>query len=315
MKLRIVFLKKKYIYYTLIGIALLVLIIILLTLRKSTSTFNVINVNANKTKKVDLTGDGKDDILYIKSDNNKYMIEVDTSGKNFILQPDKKINTLGDFCGYWPMRITLLDVTRDKIPEIIVQDSIKGKPLQHIFMWNGDNFSDVYSSNNNTIGFIDSKNNKTPKIVSGFMDQNKINFSYYYSSNNKFQSFTYEDKVNFMGKSTVQAFINYIQSLPYGETYKPQGIFSSNLSGKDISIIEKLSEDKNTYAFQDCIFKDTKWDKGGNPLEIQWTLSFKGTSLAKNEDVKNYTLDILLKPYSSSNGEDSDYKIYSINLL
>lgn len=313
MKLRIFFLKKRYIYYAILGIVLLILAIILLASRRSSSTFNI--ADNSKAKKIDLTGDGKDELLYIKTDKDKYSIEINTNDKSLILKPDTKLNTLGNYRTYWPMRITLLDVTRDRVPEIIVQNSSQNKPLQHIFFWNGNDFSDIFCSTNNIIGFIDSQNNKTPKLVSGFMDQSKINFNYYYFSNNKFQSFAYEDKLNFMGKNTVQAFINYIQSLPYGEANKPKDIFYPGMSGKDISIIGKLSGDNNTYIFQDGIFKDTKWDKSGNIAEIKWTLNFKGTSLIKNDDIKNYTLDIILKPYQDISGEDGSYKIYSINLL
>jgi hypothetical protein len=312
MKLRIVFLKRKYIYYTVIGIALLVLIIVLLALGRSPSTFTM--AANSKAKKLDLTGDGKSDLLYIKTDKDKYMIEVNTNDENITLKTDKALDTLGNFYNYWPMRVTLLDLNRDKIPEIIVQSSNKNKPLQHIFLWNGNDFSDIFCSTNNIIGFIDSQNNKTPKMACGLVDQNKLTLSYYYFSNNKLKNFTYDDKTNFMGKNTVQAFINYIQTLPYGEANKPVDIFYPGMSGKDISIIGKLSGDNNTYVFQDCIFKDTKWDNAGKPTEIKWTLNFKGTSLTKNDDIKNYTLDIILKPDPSSNADDECYKIYSMNL-
>lgn len=312
MKLRILFLKKRYIYFTLLGIALLILIIILFTCTHSTSTLSI--AENNISKKTDLTGDGKDDILSIKTNKDKYSIQVNANGEVFSLTPDKSFNTLGSYSTYWPIRTTILDITRDKIPEVILQDSNNNLSLQHIFMWTGSDFKDIFCSTNNVIGFIDSQNNKTPKMASGTMEQDKVNLSYYYFSSNKLQSFSYNDKPNFMGKNTVQAFITYIQSLPNGEANKPKDIFINGISGKDASVIGKLAGDNNTYTFQDCMFKDTQWDKSGNPTEIKWTISFKAVSTIKSSDIKNYTMDVFLKPDESCSGDDGCYKIFKINL-
>lgn len=312
MKLRILFLKKKYIYYAILGIALLILLIILLASKKSSPTFDI--TNNDKIKKIDLTGDGKEDLLYIKSQGDKYLVEVNTNNKSLALEPDKKLNSLGIYNAYWPMRATILDITRDKIPEIIIQSSYKNSPVQHIFKWNGETFSDIFCASNNLLGFLDSGNNKTPKMVSGNTAKNSINLSYYYYSNQSLQSFTYNNKENFIGKNTILTFINYIQSLPYGESNTPKDIFYSGLSGKDISTIGKLSGENNTYTLQDGIFKDTKWDKSGNPIEFNWTLNFKAVSNLQKDQISNYNINLILKPDENCDGHDGCFKIYSISL-
>lgn len=312
MKLRILFLKKKNIYYAILGIVLLVLLIILLTTRKSSPTFDI--TDNSKVKKIDLTGDGKEDLLYIKFENDKYLVEINTNNKSLTLEPDKKLNSLGSYYSYWPMRATILDITRDKIPEIMLQSSYKNSPIQHIFKWNGEAFTDMFCAPNNLLGFLDSGNSKTPKMVSGNVTRNTINLSYYYYSNQSLQSFTYNNKENFIGKNTILSFVNYIQGLPNSEPNKPKDIFYSGLSGKDISIIGKLSGENNTYALQDGFFKDTKWDKNGNPLEIKWALNFKAVSNLQKDQIKNYNINLILKPDENCDGHDGCFKIYSISL-
>ncbi len=123
MKLQVIFFKKKYIYYTLAIIVFITIITFFLLFRKnSISTFNI--VNETKMIQADLTGDGTKDILYIKTEIDKYYIQINSEDKSYYLEPSKKINTVGNYYPQWPMRLTLMDISRNKVPEIFTQASI-----------------------------------------------------------------------------------------------------------------------------------------------------------------------------------------------
>jgi len=311
MKFRVIFLKKKYLYYALGIAAVLVLLLIFLVTKKTTAAFNY--VLDNSMKKADLNGDGKEDILYIKTENNKYYLQVNTQDASLYLQPDKRLNTVGTYYSYCPMRLTLKDISRNKTPEIFIQALDNGKQIQHVFGWSQKKFEDMFCSTNPIMGFADSENNKTPQFFSGTISDGKIYLTNYIMIKSKLEIIKYPQKDNFMGKDSVYSFINYIQSLPEGEAAMPREIFYTGLSGNDLALIGKLSGENNKYVFQNANFKDSKWNKSGKATEVIWSISFKGTSNTNKELSKNYTVSIKLKP----EGEDVDsyyYKIYSMNL-
>lgn len=307
MKLMIIFLKKKNIVYGLV-ILFLMALFSLFFFKNSRPAFNLSEGSPIKT---DLTGDGKEDIIYVKNDNNKYYIEIKANDKTYTLEPDMDIKTLGIYSKQWPLKLNLVDISRDNIPEIFIQSSYRDNPLQHIFYWNGERFENIFSSSNNILGFMDFNNNKTTKVLSGNLTSERITMKNYIFANFKFYSYSYSYNDNFAGKNSVLTFINYIHSLPLGESSRPNDIFDPRISGKSIAAIGTLSGDNNKYTFQDALFMDTKFDKGGEISEVKWVLNFKGTSNINQEVSKNYNITLLLKPSMESSGEKI-YKITSI---
>lgn len=309
MKLRVLFLKKKSIIYLLI-ILLLMFLFSFLFIQTSSEAFNVAETNSIKA---DLDGDGEEDTLYVKNDNNKYYIEVKTKDKTYNLDPDKDINTLGEYSKYWPLRINLVDISRDKTPEIFIQSSYKDNPLQHIFYWNGEKFENIFSSSNSIIGFNDYSSNKTTKVISGNILKDNISMKNYIYSNGKFYSYSCNYINAFEGRDSVLSFINYIQSLPSGEAIRPNEILDPEISGKSIAAIGTLSGENNKYIFQDGLFMDTKFDKKGDVSEIKWALNFRGVSNLNKDNIRNYNIILLLKPTKTSS-DSFLYKISSISI-
>ncbi|MCJ7689061.1 MAG: VCBS repeat-containing protein [Clostridiaceae bacterium] len=317
MNLQVVFLKKKFTYYA------LVIIVFTITLRffsfftnNSISTFNIID--ETKMLQSDLTGDGTKDILYIKTDTDKYYIQINSGDKSYYLEPSKKIKTVGNYYTQWPMRLTLMDISRNKVPEIFTQASIEessrnNKPIQHVFLWNGEKFDDIFCSNNNILGFVDSKNNKTPKVLSGNIKNGKMNFISYILIKNSLKSFDYNYTYNYMGKDTVFGFINLMSSFPMEKLSMSEDLFASSLSGNDISLLNDLSSRKVYFNFQDAVFKDSNWDKDGNANQILWTLNFRGNNTVGVKETKNYTIELILKLIPNNN-DVSSFKITSIDI-
>jgi hypothetical protein len=312
MKLQVIFLKKKFIYYALAIIVIVVILSLFLCFRKSSiPTFNIID--ENKMIQADLTGDGTKDILYIKTEKDKYYIQINSGDESYYLEPSKHINTVGSYCTEWPMRLTLMDVSRNNVPEIFTQASIKNKAISHVFLWNGEKFDDILCSTNNILGFIDSKNNKTPKVLSGNINDGKINLVSYIFIKNSLKSFDYNYVDNYMGKDTILGFINLMSSFPLAELNISRELFSPNINGNDISLLNDLSSRKVSFNFQDAVFKDYKWDKGGNASAVLWTLSFKETNTKDIKEIKNYTIELILNLISKDDKVPT-FKISSIKI-
>ncbi|MGH4052083.1 MAG: VCBS repeat-containing protein [Clostridium sp.] len=318
MKLQVIFFKKKNIYYTLaIIIFLTIITFLLLSQKSSTTTFDI--VNEPKMMLSDLTGDGVKDILYIKTEKDKYYIQINSEDKSYYLEPSKKISTVGNYYPQWPMRITLMDISRNKIPEIFTQASVEDtasqntEPIQHVFLWNGEKFDDIFCSTNNILGFIDSKNNKTPKVISGSIKEGSLNFTSYILIKKSLKSYDYNYTNNYMGKNTVLGFINLMESFPLAELNISKDLFSADLNGNDISLLGDLSTKKMRFNFQDAVFKDSNWGKDGNASEILWTLNFKASNTENLKETKNYTIELIVKLLTSSD-KNSTFKISSINI-
>ena len=312
MKLQVIFLKKKIIYYALAIFVISILFLFFLFFRKtSISTFNI--VNETKMMQADLTGDATKDILYIKAEKDKYYIQINSEDKSYYLEPSKKINTVGNYYTEWPMRLTLMDISRNNVPEIFTQASQNNKAIQHAFIWNGEKFNDIFCSTNNILGFVDSKNNKTPKVLSGNIKDGKMNFISYIFIKNSLKSFDYNYVDNYMGKNTILGFINLLSSFPLAELNISKEIFAPDLNGNDISLLSDLSNRKVYFNFQDAVFKDYNWDKDGNASEVLWTLSFKGTSIGNVKETKNYTIELIVKLIPKLD-KVSTFKISSISI-
>ena len=313
MKFRVLFLKRKTLIYIVLAVLILILLIVLLSMKHTATTFNNIT-NESKMIKDDFTGDGKKDILYIKTENGKYNLELNTEDKSIYLAPDKNLNTIGTNYEYWPLRMTMLDITRDRIPEIFTQASDNGKPVMHGFYLSDGKFKDVFCSNSNVLGFVDSKNNKTPRLICGNYDGTNLSFSQYMLINGRLMTCNTVTKDFFMGKDTIISLIKYIESLPKGESAKPSYIFSSDMKGADLALVGKMAGENNTYKFQDAAFKDVSWNKKGEISEIEWKLSFKGTSNANQSLTKNYSITVKLKPVNSAENKDKFlYKIFKLS--
>lgn len=308
MKLKVIFLKKKHIYLVISVLIVLLLCLFFITIGKkknSLSTFNI--MSRDKIFKTDLTGDGEEDLLYVKTKNNKYYLQVSTKdNKSIFLEPEKKLDTLGDYYEYWPMRLTLKDINRDNTPEIFIQSCKNDKAIQHVFLWNREIFKDVFCSYNNILGFVDFSNTRTPKFISGSYKDGKINFDNYILVGKELKKFNYKCEENFFGRDTIGEFVNFLSSMPKDKDSFKDSLKNMVFSESSLKEIDEFvcgfNSKTSKLSFQDGFFKDSKYTKNGEPGEIYWTLNFKG-NLKDSNDIKNYTFVLTLKPSEDKNKE------------
>lgn len=313
LKLNVIFFKKKHIYYIIFFISLVTLFIVFILSKQSVSTFNITSKNT-VIKDYDVNGDGKNDVIYIKTNNDKYVIQVNCKDKNYILKPNKPVKTMGTYKNYWPITLTLADVSRDKINEIFVQSSQNDTPIQHMFIWNNNSFKDMLCNYNNIIGLIDTHNNETPKIISANFFNNKIDFSNFILIRNKLKSYAADYKDNFIGKDTIAALICKLQILDPNELDKENDIFSSESWATFIQIYNKLIKDNNIYTFEDGSFKDIRYNKDGEISEVKWILNFKAISKSDINKIRNYSLNVILKASEQDKEKPYYFKVASLSL-
>lgn len=312
MKIKVLFLKKKHIIYFLLFIAVLVTFTIIKK-HKTVSSFNIINTK--RVLKKDLTGDGQKDSVDISISNHKYNINIKSKNNNHELLDNKNDKFIGDSNKFWPLNLNFIDISRDKVPEIFIQCSKYKLPAQYVYFWENNKFTKLYSSNNNILGIIDYNNNKTPKVISGNLKNNKIFYDSFIFIENKLKRFDYNFQESFMGSNTILNLIDYIHGLPTTEENKPKDIFDKSMKENSFESIGTLCSKNNIYTFEDGSFKDIKTDNNGNITEVQWDLNFKGISKADNnsDDIGNYNLSVFLKLDNNSD-ETYKFKIYSIKL-
>ncbi|WP_346917129.1 hypothetical protein [Clostridium sp.] len=308
--------KKNNLYTKLFNIFLLALAILcflkLFFVEYSLKGKNVFNLSEESIViNEDLNNDNKKDSILIKKSNSDLLAQVNLNdNETYSLNYDKNLQTLGEYCKYWPVRVSTLDISRDNSKEIFIQSSFHNKAVQHIFSWNGNGYDDIFCSTNNLLGFIDSANNKTPKIISGNFQDNNIELKGYLYNQGSLKEFNNSLTTSLPGKDTINNFICLIESLPDPYLSVPT-YFYSQISGADLESIFRLANGSNYYKFQDGYFTDLAWDNTGNITCENWILNFRVISTSDSKKVSNITINLMVNKY---NDDDFPFKITSVNV-
>lgn len=259
----------------------------------------------------DLNGDKKKDTILVKHTNEGLIAQVNLNkNKTFSLDPTKELPTLGEYCLYWPVRISTLDISRDNSKEIFLQSSFHNKPVQHIFTWDGTRYVNLFSSTNNILGFLDSSNSKTPKVISGSYEGGDMTFKGYLYNKGELKEFTNTTPVTVAGTDTISNLISLVQTLPNQYISVPN-YFYSQISGSDLESLFRLANGSSSFRFQDGYFIDLAWQENGTITCANWILNFRAMSTSDPSSITNMTINLMLNKY---NDEDFPYKITSFNI-
>lgn len=270
--MKIIIIKKK-ILYLIISILLIILILtsflIYKSNKKEASVFNPLATN--KDLYYDLTGDGKDDTLRITKENGVYDIQIVSKGKVFNLSSLCN-NLLSEDLSNWPIKVYLVNVSRNNIPEILVQGSKNQKPICYLFGWTNNKFALLNEDSSNLTGVIDSNTKRTPQLIT--FESSNANYSkkaYMFQDNEKIdvtaQSASIPDLDN------VLSFINLIQTTY--ELDEIPNIFTENIQKNELALLWSLDKDNCNYSFQNGFFYDDEMDKNNSLNSLKWNLSFE----------------------------------------
>jgi hypothetical protein len=304
MKLRVFIITKSQIIWLFITLLLIIGAMVSIKLFSNNSYDNtdasiatMSQTDGEQAIKKDLNGDGKDDLLYIAAKNGKYYVEANIKNESYPFNCSKSLNTLGYHYNYWPISLNLIDLSRDKKPELIFQSSQDNVAVQHIFTWYNNEFQDIFCSTNNIIGILDSKNNKTPRFFSFSIKNGISDIQNYMIIGNELKNIS-SANYKIPALRNVETFIDIVES-----SYTPEdtpNIFTNEISSEDLSILWKLDKDNFSYIFEDGYFNDTKWDKNGNIQNLTWNLNFK--KISRNSKTEASKLPIKLEITKSGDG-------------
>jgi len=283
--MKILILKKKILVNIIFSIGLFFLITTLAYFFsnkfKSLQTISPINISQNK--QFDLTGDGKKDTLQILNSQNKIDFSINCSDADYYLsnQIDDKI--LFTTNNHWEPKVFLNDISRDGIPEIMIQGSKNNKCVFYLFHWNKKKFDLIFSTNNNIFGILDCKNSRTPMCYSISSSEGLTSLNSFMLINDTLLD-TSKEILTLPSLDSVTHFIDLIQ-LPYVLDDIPD-IFTSSIDKENLSLLWNLDKENYSYSFQNAFFYDYKWTDSGEPSSIRWRLSFEKSRLKGEENDK-----------------------------
>ena len=307
--MKVVIINKKALINILFYMELLVFCILLIYFFYDTndSKQTISPVNLNQALQIDLNGDGKKESLQLLNSQNKIDFNIISSNDNFYLSNSIEDKILFSNNNHWQPKVFLNDISRDNIPELIIQGSKNNKPVSYIFHWNKKNFDLVYSSTNNILGILDSKNSKTPQCFSVSSSEGSASLNSFMLINNNTLD-TSKDNLSIPSFDSVTKFIDIVQ-LPYVFDDLPD-IFTSTIDKRNLSLLWTLDKDNYTYSFQNGFFYDYKWTDTYEPSSLRWRLSFEKSSFKGSQNDKNEF--ILLLDLEKIN---DSYKINSIQKI
>ena len=306
--MKVVFIKRK----TLLNFSLLLIILVSIICfriatykHKHIETFNPIDLNTETI--IDLTGDGSKDKLKIISTNSSLDVEITSNNKTYNLSSLCKEHTLLSNCSYWPAKVYIKNLSKNKIPQIIVQGVKNSSPIQYVFSWDNDKFSLLFSSDKNILGVLDSTSNSTPQCYSINSSTGTQSLSSFMIISKEVIDITKDCKTvpNISALLTLTDIIqkNYeIDEVP--------DIFKENIPSEELAILWNLDKEHNTYSFEDAFFYDDSIDNEGNITSMKWILTFEKYINQKDDTSKS----ALVFHVTTERTTDNQYKISSISV-
>lgn len=288
--MKIVIINKKNLINKLFYIELLVFssLLIYFFYNTNASKETISPVNLGQEIQIDLNGDGKKETLQQINSENKIDFSIISPDDNFYLSTSIDDKVLFTNNTHWHPKVFLNDISRDNIPELIIQGSKDNKPISYVFHWNKNNYSLAYCSNNNILGILDSKNSRTPQCFSISSSEGTASLKSFMLINDSFLD-TSKDNLSIPSFDSVTKFIDIVQ-LPYVFDDLPD-IFTTTIDKKDLSLLWNLDKDNYNYTFQNGFFYDYKWNESYVPSSLRWRLSFEKSSYKGNtNDKSEFTL-------------------------
>lgn len=262
-------------------------------------------IDNSQLTSVDLTGDGTKDVLKVITKDNDIDIEITSNNRIFNLSDLCNDNILLSNIKTWSPKIFIRNLSRKKVPEIIVQGLKNQSCIQYIFSWNNGSFKMLFSSNKNIFGILDSNNSKTPQCYSINSSSGLSSLESFMLLDNEILNIT-KDCKSVPDISNILSLIDIIQK-DYELDITPD-IFKEGIPEKELSTIWHLDKEHNSYSFEDAFFYDGSTDNEGNITSITWRLTFEKYIKEKDDSYKSEVVFYVITEPTS----DMRYKIASI---
>lgn len=272
---------------------------------KSYTTLSSTSNTLSTKGKYDLDGDGLIDDITFSANNISYLIKIKTASAEYLLESKKYGESFIDISTSYNIKLQFYDLSRDGIPEIIISGMKNNIPTTYIFEWDNSNFIEVFSTENNILGVLNSNNSRFPQVLYTQSSKGDKGTESFVNINNKIKNTT-SSNTKIPGIDTIQKFIDLIQ-LTYEIDDAPD-IFTHNINSEELGLLWNLDKETYGYSFQSGYFSDIDWNTKASVTSMFWTLSFE-----KNNIVDSSKLKEELKLYLIVNIDESGtFKISSI---
>lgn len=239
----------------------------------------------------------KDDRLVIETKKNSYSVKVSSKNKDYILTSNNS-KVLGEVNPSFPLTAYQIDLNRDFIPEIITIGKVDKQPMIHVFQFADNTFNEVFSTNNNLFGLLNSSNTRNPVLISLSSKKGDESTTNYILENSILRNIS-RDPMLVPGLRPLQIFIDTIE-FSYEISETPE-IFNSNIDRSQLSILWQLDKENYNYSFQYGFFKDISWNSSGDITDMLWDLSFD-RSFKSSGDKPSSEFKLSLKLTNTPNG-------------
>lgn len=298
-------LKDIIIFFTIIFFLSITLFIFFKLSTESDYTKSTIVLLDNSGIKKDLDCDGTIDTLIMEENSNCFLFKINTSNKSYTLVNNLNNKFLFDISTSYSPQLMTFDLTRDNHDEIILTGLKENVPITYVFKWNGSTFENILTLNKNIVGLLNSKNSRTPYLITTLSSKGDNATDGYLINGNSIKDINFSSP-KIPSLSLIQTFIDLIQ-LTY-EVDETPDIFSPSIPSEELAILWGLEKSSYRYNYQYGIFRDTQWNNDGMPSTLLWTLSFEKVNYSSHS-IPSENLTLFIRVVLTPSGE---YKISSI---
>jgi hypothetical protein len=292
-------LKKQQLIWAIVIVAVIIASILLfISIRNNDSSSTASSQNKYSA---DLNNDGKDDsiVLYTDEETDKYTVNIVISnGKGFTLEPDPTIKSLGYCKEWWSMSVSVKDVNKDNVEEVILQSADETGPILHIFRYdsNTNTMKRLTSGRYSMYGTMEEPSIEHPVIVLGYKLGEEMKFTYLDASGGKLSPYTSSAALT-LGKDAISSVLTLVEN--------------KDVEASTINIDSKCANKLVKGEYLDCSLYDAKYTKFEVPSECTYIMR---TAVTYNElkECMVYKIKMTLESYEN---KVPVYRISSVSVL
>lgn len=293
MKFRILFIKKETLFLVTFAVLISILFSIYIITKPTEDSSTYVNNLINSTS-LDINGDGRKEELSKVNDGDDVGVLIKYYNK------EECLSKLSKTSYFKSMDLFFCDLTKNSIPEIIVNVHNKSNSKVEVFSSYEGKMNKIFSKDGNIVGISNSTNNRTPLLTIGEKKDNNLILSTYLLINGEEKKLNINSNYIF-GNDTISALISYIENAYYKHTPMDLSLISHDFRGESYNAFQSL-DDNISLIFDKGSFSDLKYNRDGELSSIKWCLSFHGKDDSNSDNL--YTFNIIL---------DLDDKITSPN--
>lgn len=299
MKLKVLVLKKQQLIWVIVIVAVIIASILLfISIRNNDRPSTVSSQNKYTA---DLNNDGKDDsiVLYTDEETGEYTVNIVLgNGKEFTLEPDPTIKSLGYCKEWWNMSVSVKDVNDDNVDEVILQSADDSGPILHIFRYDSstDTMKRLTSGRYSMYGTLEEPSIGHPVIVLGYKIGEEMKLTYLDASGGKLSPYTSSSELT-LGKDALASVLALVEN--------------KDVEASTINIDSKYANKFVKGEYLDCCLYDAKYTKYEVPSECTYIMR----TAANYDEFKECMVYKIKMALDSYENKVPIYRISSVSVL